>query len=66
MVRTEPVRETLFGVFYVLQEVNKLQRDSVVGFSVGPLKDIRIPRLIGRIGARQSLQMWILFDLSEQ
>ncbi len=24
MVRTEPVRETLFGAFYVLQEVNKL------------------------------------------
>ena len=66
MVRTELVRETLFGVFYVLQEVNKLQRDNVVGFSVEPLKDMRIPRLIGRIGGRQSLWMWILFDLSEQ
>jgi hypothetical protein len=40
MVRTEPVKETLFGVFYVLEEVDKLQRDSVGGFSVEPLKDV--------------------------
>jgi hypothetical protein len=38
-VNSKPVKETLFGLFYVLYPEDKFESEYVEGFSVSPLKE---------------------------